>query len=212
MATAAKPKAAAKPDAPQEQAAPPAKKSKKVLIIIVIAAVLLIGGGTTAYFLMKSSHAPTTNDSADETANEATDETVKQNKEKKTHSDVPPKYAMLGTFTANLIHEEGDRYLQVAISLKLSKPELEEKIKASNPEILHHVNMVLQSKRPSELATLEGKDKLASDIRVQIERILGLAKAAPLNSSTQPESAPAATSQQSKSGIDEVLFTSFIIQ
>ncbi len=186
----AKPAAAAKTDAP------PAQKSKKMLFII-IAAVVLIGGGAAAYFLMKPAHAPNKDEVAVEEA----------------HSAKAPTYVTLGTFTANLIHEEGDRYLQVAISVKITNPELEEKIKVSNPEILHHVNMLLQSKAPSELATLAGKDKLASEIKSRIEQILGLSKHAAAATETQAESAPTPTETiHSKTGIDEVLFTSFIIQ
>jgi flagellar FliL protein len=209
MATAAKPGATTKPGATEETKAPPAKKSKKMLIII-IAALLLLGGGATEYFLMKPAHAPT-KDLADDAADDASKDSSKDAATEE--KAIAPKYVTLGTFTANLIHEEGDRYLQVAITLKISKPDLEEKIKASNPEILHHVNMQLQSRRPSELATLEGKEKLASDIKAQIERVLGLTKPAAVNSPTQAESAPVANQPpQSKSGLEEVLFTSFIIQ
>ena len=228
-----KPGVSAKPGTTDETDAPPAKKSKKMLIIIT-AIVLLIGGGAAAYFLMKPAHIP---------AKDATDDAAAD----KAVPEIPPQYVSLGTFTANLIHEEGDRYLQVAISIKVSKPGLDEKIKASNPEILHHVNMILQSKRPSELATLEGKEKLAGDIKTEIERVLGFIKTAPNNSSTQPASAPASApasvpvsasapvsapasasasapvsapasvpeateSPKIKTGIEEVLFTSFIIQ
>lgn len=192
MATAGKSGAGAKPVAAVKTEIPAAKSSKKLLIII-IAIVLLIGVGVVAYLLVKPVHAPT--DAAAEEARMA----------------IPPKYVALGTFTANLIHEDGDRYLQVAISIKISKPDLEEKIKASNPEILHHVNMLLQGKRPSELSTLQGKEQLASDIRVLVERVLGLPTTEPIGSPTQ--SAPAVTEpRHSKSGIEEVLFTSFIIQ
>lgn len=149
---------APKPAAAEAGAEAP-KKSKKMLIII--AAVLLIGGGAAAFFLMKPHDAK----------KEAAEEVKKE---------VPPKYVELGTFTANLIHEEGDRYLQVAISLKLTKPELEEKIKASNPEILHRVNMLLQSRSPSDLATMQGKDRLASDIKAQVEYVIGFRKTPPV--------------------------------
>lgn len=192
------PKAAATDEQP--------KKSKKLLVIIIAAAVLLVGSGAAAFLLLKPAHP------AKEGAAEAA------------HSEVPPKFVELGTFTANLIHEEGDRYLQIAISLKVTKPELEEKIKANNPEILHRVNMLLQSKRPSELATIAGKEKLAQQIKAQVEYVLGFSKTPPVISSEQPETtqdagehtappAPATTEKhESKSGVAEVLFTSFIIQ
>lgn len=219
MATPAKPVTTIKPGtsaklgATEETSSPPATKSKKMLFLI-IALVLLIGGGTTAYFLMKPAHPPSKNaakdGATDEASDEASDKTADAASDEKA---LAPKYVTLGTFTANLIHEEGDRYLQVAITLKISKPELEEKIKATNPEILHHVNMQLQSRRPSELATLEGKEKLASDIKAQIESVLGFTKPPAVNSPTQAASAPAAIQPPPiKSGLEEVLFTSFIIQ
>ncbi|BBI98773.1 hypothetical protein FGKAn22_04660 [Ferrigenium kumadai] len=201
---------AAKPAAPQEAEAPP-KKSKKMLIIIITAVVLLIGGGAAAFLLLKP-HPPREGEATEVAAH---------------IEEVPPKFVELGTFTANLMHEDGDRYLQVAISLKVSRPELEEKIKANNPEILHRVNMVLQSKRPSELATFEGKDKLAQQIKGQVEYVLGLRKVAPAIVATEEAAAeavsavpgmPVAASNPSPAeakaigGIAEVLFTSFIIQ
>ncbi|OGS99370.1 MAG: hypothetical protein A3K04_03960 [Gallionellales bacterium RBG_16_56_9] len=208
----------AKPAASQATDAPPPKKGKKKLIIIIAAMVLLMGGGAAAFLLMKPSPP----------ANEA--EAVAE----ETLPDVPSTYVQLGTFTANLIHEEGDRYLQVAIELKITKPELAGKIKATNPEILHRVNMLLQSKRPSELASFDGKQKLAEQIKGQVEYVLGLRKTAPAivdtdatpdkeehavqAAPTEAQSSPAETqavpdeTQAGKSGIADVLFTSFIIQ
>jgi flagellar FliL protein len=184
--------AASKPQAAPKTDASAPVKSKKILVIIV-AVVALLGGGGGTYFYMKQGH----NQPKSETAKEATPE-------------APPKYIPLGTFTANLIREESDRYLQVAISIKITNPELEEKIKASNPEILHHVNMLLQSKGPTELSTFEGKNKLAKDIKILIERVLGFnAPAHP----AQPASSPMALEPRKvNTGVDEVLFTSFIIQ
>jgi len=188
MATPAKPAAAAaaKPETP------PAKSNKKWIIIIAL--ILLINGGTTAYLLLKP-HAAS-GDKAEASHSAAVD-------------SKPPSYIPLGTFTANLIHEEGDRYLQVAISIKVSKPELEEQIKARNPEILHHVNMLLENQLPSHLATIKGKEQLASDIKDQIEEVLGHRSSTPAINQAKP-----ATNEQrqTRSGIEEVLFTSFIIQ
>lgn len=193
---------AAKPTASQTADTPPPKKGKKKLIIIIAVLALLMGGGAAAFLLMKPA-----SDKAEAVAEEA-------------HPDVPPIYVQLGTFTANLIHEEGDRYLQVAIELKITKPELAEKIKTTKPEILHHVNMLLQSKRPSELASFDGKEMLAQQIRGQVEYVLGLRKTAPeITESETPgiegiRAAQAAPTEApaNNSGIAEVLFTSFIIQ
>ena len=198
----------AKPAATGDQ--PP--KSKKMLIIIIAVVVLLAGGGAAAYFLLMKPDHPAKHAAGDEevVAEESADEKV------------PPKFVDLGTFTANLVHEESDRYLQVAISLKLSRPELEEKVKELNPEILHKVNMLLQSKRPSELTSVAGKEKLASDIKAQVEYVLGLRKSAPIiratpdaaveDTQTVHEAPETAEASPSKKGVAEVLFTSFIIQ
>jgi flagellar FliL protein len=192
MARAAKP---APQTAEAEEAEAPPKKSKKKLILFIAAVVLLVGGGAAAFLLLGPAPAPKHGGTAPaETA----------------RSEIPPKFIDLGQFTANLIREEEDRYLQVAISLKVTNPELEEKIKENKPEILHRVNMLLQSKLPSELATFDGKEKLAQQIKAQVEYVLGLRKTAPAIS-TEQGAAPVETGA-SKSGIADVLFTSFIIQ
>lgn len=196
--------------------APP--KSKKMLIIIIAIVVILAGGGAAAFFLMKP-HPPK--------GAEAAVEAQAEEPAKDEHA-VVPKYIELGTFTANLVHEEGDRYLQITISLKLSSPEMEEKVKASNPEILHRVNMLLQSKRPSELSTVAGKELLAKDLKAHINYVLGFVKKAPkIVTAPEPDStaetpAPQANHaaeeeddgelHKSSKGVVEVLFTSFIIQ
>lgn len=198
-----------KPAKPAETADQP-PKSKKMLIIIIALVVLLAGGGAAAYFLLMKPAHPEKHDKTAETEDAGSEE----------DSKLPPKFVEIGTFTANLMHEEGDRYLQVGISLKLSKPELEEKVKAVTPEIQNVINILLQSKYPSQLSTVAGKQKLASEIKEQIEFVLGLRKSAPAIHSIPPDSEAAASatpaastaSEPGKKGIAAVLFTSFIIQ
>lgn len=198
----AKPEKSAKPAEEDEATDAPKKMGKKKLIIIIIAvAVLVIGGGVAAFLLMKPSH-ESESATGKAAAEKAEDEALSKNK---------PIYVDLGTFTANLVRENGDQYLQVAISLKLIKPDLEERVKTSSPEIMHRVNMLLQSKRASELVTYEDKIKLSKQIKEQVEYVLRLRKIAPVISSNQDEAASAETGT-SRTGVSEVLFTSFIIQ
>ncbi|OGS90582.1 MAG: hypothetical protein A2Z95_00085 [Gallionellales bacterium GWA2_60_18] len=180
------------------EAAPP-KKSKKKLIVIVVLLLLIAGSGVALMLLLKPAPAPGHNGEGPSAEAEA--------KPAKAHdTSKPPTFVDLGSFTANLAHEEGDRYLQATISLKLSEPELVDKIKANSPEIQHRVNMRLQSKRPSELFSYEGKQILAEQIRGDVEYVLGMRKAPPQMDSGQ-------TAQPArKTEINEVLFTSFIIQ
>jgi flagellar FliL protein len=182
--------------APEESAAQP-PKSKKKLIIIIGAVLLLLGGGAAAFFLMKPAHP------------------AKPGAEAKSEADAkaPPAFVEIGTFTANLMHEDTDRYLQVGISLKVTNPELEEKIKAENPEIQNTINLLLQSKYPSPLSTVEGKERLASEIKEQVEYIMGLRNSAPPIRSVMPGTEPPYKAPTpAKKGIAAVLFTSFIIQ
>jgi flagellar FliL protein len=191
-------KPAAKPDVAEVAEAAPKKGKKKLVIIVVV--LLLIGGGAAAFLLMMPAHTPKNGAAAAATEAAAAEARASKN---------PPTFVDLGTFTANLLPEEGDRYLQATISLKLAKPDLAEKIKANSPEILHRINMLLQSKRPSELATFTGKEILSRQIKGQVEYVMGMRKTAP---PIDPEQIADAPPEMHSSDITEVLFTSFIIQ
>lgn len=208
-----------KPAKPAETGDQP-PKSKKMLIIIIAVVVLLAGGGGAAYFLMKKpAHPPKQEHAAEADGADAEDSAAEEDG----HEKAAPKYVDLGTFTGKLVDSSADSYLQIAISAKLSKPELEEKIKERNPEIMHKINMLLQSKRPSELETVEGKEKLANDIKAQVEYVLGLRHSAPeIRSAQLPDAteegaheshdAPQHQESRSKRGVEEILFTSLLIQ
>lgn len=216
----AKPAApAAKEEAPV--AAPP--KSKKMLIIIIVLLLVIIGGGA-GWFLTKGK-APAAASHAEEVKAEPAHE---------------PKFIPLGeNFTVNLIREEGDRYLQAGITLKVFEPELEEKIKAAMPEIRSKLLFLLSTKSPSELQTADGKKKLVAEIIAEADAVLGLGSApahaaAPITAASAPvahegvahegeaHAAPAsavaaaptvvAPAAPKTKGVVDVLFTSFIIQ
>ena len=216
MSKPAKPAAAKKEGAPEGEA----PKSKKKLIII-IAAVALIAAGGGGFFFMKNKSAPT--------------ETSKAQPPKE------PKFIPLETFTVNLQHEEADQFLQINISLKVMEPELEEKIKAVLPEIRSKLNLLLSSKKPSELVTVAGKKKLANEIAIEANSVLGIknapepgvaaapaasavpevegaAASAPAVAASSPEPVAEPVEQKTaeggaeKKGVVDVLFTSFIIQ
>ncbi len=193
MAKAAKPETG---DVETEAADAPPRKNRKKLILFIVATALLVGGGAAAFLLLQPEE-----DHARKRGDTAHTETARP--------EEPPKFVDLGQFTANLTQDGDDRYLQIAISLKIANPELEEKIKQTKPEILHRINMLLTSKTSSELSTFDGKEQLSRQIRAQVEYVLGLRKIAPAIN-TEPGAVPEANI--GKSGITDVLFTSFIIQ
>lgn len=168
-AGAKKDAAAAKPG----DAADAPKSNKKKLIMIAALGVAIAGGA--GWYFMKVKN-----------AGHAEEAKVEVHKE--------PKFIPLEAFTVNLQREEADQFLQVSITLKVMEPELEEKIKAVLPEIRSKLNLLLSSKRPSELLSVAGKKKLATEIAVEANNVLGIhnAPVAPVAAPPAVAAAPAA--------------------
>lgn len=160
------------------------KKSKKLLIIVVAAVLLLVvAGGGAAFFLMKKGGDGEDDEVAAET--------------KKAEKRAPPVYIALDTFTVNLVPETGEQYLQVAISLEADDPAMAEQIKIYTPRLRHEIMDILSSKKPSEVATREGKKVLAEEVRRAINGIVEV---------------PAKDKKPAGEAVRAVLFTTFIIQ
>lgn len=149
MAKPAKPAAAKKEEPVAEQ-----PKSNKKMLIIAVAVAALVAGGAGWYFMKGK--------------------TSGEHEAPKVEVAKDPIFIPLEAFTVNLQREEADQYLQVTFSLKVMEPELVDKIKAVLPEIRSKLNLLLSSKRPSELSTIEGKKKLAAEIVVETNGVLGI--------------------------------------
>jgi flagellar protein FliL len=194
-------KAAAKKETADSSKPAPAK-SKLMLIIIVVVVLLLGGGGAAAYFMMSKKGGST------------------KEKEVKEHSShKPPVFLNLEPFTVNLQPETGEQFLQVTASLKLHGKEVEEKIKAVIPEIRHKGLLLLSAKKASEIASTEGREQLAEDLRREINVIVdgepvrkpkrGASKS---KDKTEEKGAEPESGPSPEDSIQGVLFTSFIIQ
>jgi flagellar FliL protein len=172
-------KPAAKKDAPAAKAGDVAEapKSKKKLIIIAAVVVALAAGA--GVFFMKSKKG----DHAEEAKVEV-------------HAE--PKFIPLEAFTVNLQKEEADQFLQTSITLKVMDPLLEEKIKALLPEIRSKINLLLSSKRPSEISTVPGKKRLAAEIAFEANNVLGFHNAPP---AAAPGAAPVAEHEHAAEGV-----------
>jgi flagellar FliL protein len=176
---------AAKPAAPEGGDDKP--KSKKMLFIIIGVLVLVIGAG--AAFMLMGSHGGAEEEEA----------AVQEEHAAK------PVFVQLEPFTVNLQREEGDQFLQVGITLKVMSPTLEEEIKANLPEIRSKLLLLLSGKRASELSTNEGKLTLQEEIIADVNEILGAGE-------TPEDSHGKKKRKKAKEGVEDVLFTSFIIQ
>jgi len=165
------------------EAAPPAGGGKKKLIIILAAVlVLALAGGAGAWFMLHS-----------DSGEEHSEETKPNKKAKKPAKKAgPPVYIPVDQFTVNLQPENGDQYLQLAITLQASSLEESEIIKTNMPKVRSRILLLLSSKHASEINTPEGKQQLSKDIMDAVNL--------PFENDGEAQE------------VSEVLFTAFIIQ
>lgn len=165
----APPKADPKADPPAEL--PAAKPKKKRLLIAGVALALLGSGGAGAWYYTQQNNAPHA---------------------AKAEPPKLPVFVNLEPFTVNLQPDDGEQYLQVALTLQVDDEAQTEFIKLHMPQVRNRLLLLLSSKKASEISTVEGKNRLASEIVAQVKQPFA------------PKAAP-----QKVSG---VFFTSFVIQ
>lgn len=169
MATA-KAAAAAPASAPAKEG----RKSRSKMFILIGAIVLAAAGGGAWYFM--GHKAETGNAAAHAKPSPAT----------------PPVFAQMDPFTVNLQADGGEQFLQTAFTLKVGSQADVEAIKLYLPQVRSRVLLLLSSKRSAEIATVEGKKKLAGEIIEQLKQ--------PFGKGTQPLD------------VTDVFFTAFVIQ
>ncbi|MBI1394800.1 MAG: flagellar basal body-associated protein FliL [Betaproteobacteria bacterium] len=182
------------------------KKSKKLLIIILaVVLVLAAAGGGAAYFLLggKKKHKGHGGEHVTATADEGGYADEGDEEDDGGHSGKPPVYESLEPFVVNLATEAADRYLQVGIDVKVSSPEIAEKIKQHLPEIRNEILLILSSKKVDELTTLEGKNRLRVEIRDAVNKPIGYYRRPPEGQEMR---------YRPRKGALDVLLTSFVIQ
>ena len=161
---------AKKTEAPAEGEVPK-KKNKLLLMIIIGVLVLVIGGGGAAFLLMGKKSADA---EEGEDADEPPAKTAKAKKKKKDAHAAPPTFVKLEPFVVKLQigDQQQENYVQAIPELKLTEAPVADQIKQFTPEIRHKVLLILAGKKASDLATPEGMQKLANQIRVSINSTL----------------------------------------
>ena len=124
------------------EVAPGKKKSKLWLILLVLLVLGAAGGGAAWWFL----HA------------------AGAHGEPKAEKARPPVFYTLEPFTVNLAEENGDHYLQMSVVYQLSDEKAVEQVKTYLPVIRNRILLLLSAKRPSEIASAEGKQKLVTEL------------------------------------------------
>ncbi len=105
----------------------------------------------------------------------------------------PPVFAVIEPFTVNLsASDNGEQYLQVALTLQVTNQAQVDRIKLYMPQVRSRILLLLSSKKASEIATVEGKKALSDDIIAQINL--------PFTPGSEPQT------------VSDVFFTSFVIQ
>lgn len=178
----------------------PKKKGKLMLFIIIGVVVLALVGGAGAFFLLKKK-ANTEGEDGEETPAAET---------KKSEKHEPPVFVKLEPFTVRLQSEGQDSYLQATPELRVKDAATGEMVKEYTPEIRHKSLLVIAAKTPSEVTTPQGVEKLATELRVTMNKILNPNPPKRKGKSAQPEGDGDSPSPDDP--VQAVLFTSFIVQ
>jgi len=189
MATSAA--AAAKPPVEAAPTAAPKKNGKSLLIIILVVVALALGGAGAWFFMS------TGDGDGDENYPVSTE---------------PPVFLPLDQFTVNLQPEDNQQFLQVSMTLKVAEQAVVDAIAAQLPEVRSRVLLLLSSKKASELLSLEGKTKLATEIAREIEVPITPAKAAKKSTVKAKGKSKKTKARPAQQRVLAVFFTHFIVQ
>ncbi|RFU43688.1 flagellar basal body-associated protein FliL [Paraburkholderia sp. DHOC27] len=149
---------------------------KRILLIVLIALIAAGAAGAGVWFFM-SRHAP-----APAAAQPAAP------------APAPlPVFFPLEPMTVNLQSDDGQQhYLRIGLTLKLSDAKIQQELTDHMPEVRSRILLALSNKHPDDLAPLDGKRALATELKTLIE---------------QPTDKGDAPVQ-----IEDVLFTEFVVQ
>ncbi len=162
MAKAPAKKDEKKPDAEAEGEAQPPKKKGKLPLIIGLVVLLAAGGGGAWFFMFRDKGA------------EAPQQQAKPQPPK------PPVFVPLDAFTVNLSAEGSEQYLQVAATLKVLDQAAADGVKQYMPELRHKTLVLLSTKRPAEITSGEGRERLAEEMRQTANNVLLAAAGRPV--------------------------------
>lgn len=187
--------AEAKKPAPQAEASGDAKKSKKNVVLYAVIGllvlVIVVGGGFATWLFLTISANQNYGDAPQEHVADGHDEdkSSKKKEKKKEKESAPPVFDKLDTYTVNLA---GGTVLQTEIHVQVANEAQKEVVKSYLPRISSQINLLLSSRKPEDIATLEGKVKLMDDIKQAINKVLG--------------------AKEDEEGVMSVEFKTFIVQ
>jgi flagellar FliL protein len=103
-----------------------------------------------------------------------------------------PVFLNLEPFTVNLLEENGEHYLQTSLVFQVADQQVVETMKLYLPVIRNRILLLLSGKRPSDIASPEGKAKLVAEVTAAVR-----------------ESIPGSTPER---GVVQTYIGSFVVQ
>lgn len=169
--------------ASKEQDAQGEKKgSKKAILLIVIGAIVLVGATAGGTMFLLSDKSV-----------DAVPEPGEAPEERASAPQEPPIYFGLHpAMVVNFENPRGARFLQVDVEVMARSKEIIEAVKEHSPAIRNSLIMLFSSQDSEILKTRDGKEKLR---QAALEEIQGILK-----------------KQAGEPGVEEVYFTSFVMQ
>ncbi|MFM0499156.1 flagellar basal body-associated protein FliL [Paraburkholderia caffeinilytica] len=161
-----------------QQAVPASPGPLKRIILIVLIAIIAAGaaGAGVWFYMSKRGPVPAAAETASAPAPLAA-----------------PLFFPLESMTVNLQSDDGQQhFLRIGLTLKLNDPKTQQELSDHMPEVRSRILLALSNKHPEELAPLEGKRALATELQTLIE---------------QPTDKGAAPIH-----VQDVLFTEFVVQ
>jgi flagellar FliL protein len=163
---------AEKKETPAAEAPKTGGKGKLIAIVAVVGVLLLGGGGAGAWLLLGKKGS--------------------EQAEAKVAPKKMPVFVDLDMFTVNLKDKDDERFMQVKLVAEVRDAPAGEMLKTLMPSVRNEILLLLGSKQAGEVATREGKEKLAQEIVASANKVL--------------EGTPAAKS------VEGVNFTHLIVQ
>jgi len=162
------------------------KKKSPLMLIIIIAAVLLVGGGAGAFFMMGDKEGDATV-AENENGEVAEGETGEEGASRTAHY-----FSLDPAFIVNFTGKSRARFLQVSIEGMTRDEKVKEEITKHFPQVRNNIVLLLSGKTSEQLSTPQGKDKLRKEVLKEVQDIL--------------------VTETGKEGVEDVYFTSFVMQ
>ncbi len=165
------------------------KKKLPLKLIIIIAVVLLVGGGAGAFFMMGDKGGDDAETS--EPKEVAEDEAGKEGEESNAMGEAH-YFSLDPPFIVNFTGKSRARFLQVNIEGMTRDATVKESITKHFPQVRNNIVLLLSSKTYDELNSPEGKAALRKQVLKEVQKVL--------------------EAETGKEGIEDVYFTSFVMQ